>query len=312
MIKLILVVTLWLIGVTFAQELPEKLSSIMRDFEAQEIFVVAKPDVSELHIMSAEGADAYVQEQNGLYSWRLLREYWYDYDTDTTGATTGLYLDYRPNSDIQRLFPAHFALWHSKPYDTIADYLAAFEAASKIAAGSSYLELSNEPDTLYQSIPGWDYSYQYRSGTTNYILKSHTLLLNSVIFNVFFLTTKTDYDDILSKLWYSLILSDVEFAGATAIAERETFDAVRSFLLLPNYPNPFNAATIIPYRVTKRSMVSLNIFDVQGKLVEQVFNRMHEAGDYQIRWEGKKSSGIYFYQISDGVSKASGRMILVR
>lgn len=295
----------------FGQEEKEKLAELMRHYEAREHSTLPKDGIDEIRVLNAEGARAYIEELNGLYSWRLLREYWHDYDIDTTGATTGLYLDYDPNSDLARLFPAVFALWHSKPYATLADYVAVFILASKINAGTTYLELSNKPDTLYAGIPGWDYSYTYRSGLISYAVKSHMLLLNGVAFNVFFLTTKTDFDDSISRLWYSLVMSGVQFNGATIVSEHETFERVRSFLLLPNYPNPFNAGTTIPYRVAQAGQVKIEILDATGRMVQRLLNGFHEPGEYHIHWAGK-TSGVYFYKMTSAGGNEIRRMVLVK
>lgn len=296
------------------QEMRVNLEKIMSEFSQ---FVSVTPteinSSDGIYIFKREGADALITERNNLYTWRLLTEYYYDYEIDSTGTTTGMNLDYRPNQDTGRLFPAFFALWLSRPYDTLIEYRDVFIAASKAVAGSSYLELTNEPDTLYNDIPGWDYSYQYRSGGTVFALKSHIVYFDQTAFNVFFLTTKSDFDSSISQLWYSIILAALNFdAGTTAVTEREHFENLRSFMLLQNYPNPFNALTSIPFSVDKRSRIKLDIIDINGKLVERILDKVHEPGSYQVKWEAKLSSGIYFYRISNGVHSLSQRMILLK
>lgn len=81
--------------------------------------------------------------------------------------------------------------------------------------------------------------------------------------------------------------------------------------LLPNYPNPFNPETWIPYRLAEDADVTLTIYDASGDVVRQ-FNLGHQrAGSYETKadavyWDGTNdagapvASGIYFYNLSIG------------
>ena len=81
--------------------------------------------------------------------------------------------------------------------------------------------------------------------------------------------------------------------------------------LLPNYPNPFNPETWIPYRLSEDADVTLTIYDASGDVVRQ-FNLGHQrAGSYETKadavyWDGTNdsgapvASGIYFYNLSIG------------
>ena len=92
--------------------------------------------------------------------------------------------------------------------------------------------------------------------------------------------------------------------------------------LLPNYPNPFNPETWIPYRLAKDADVTLTIYDVSGNAVRQ-FNLGHQrAGSYETKsqsvyWDGTNdsgepvASGVYFYNLStDAFSKTRKATIL--
>ena len=86
-----------------------------------------------------------------------------------------------------------------------------------------------------------------------------------------------------------------------AIAPRET-------ALLPNYPNPFNPETWIPYRLAADSDVHISIYDGRGNLVRQLNLGSQSAGHYIDKgraayWDGRNeyaetvASGVYFYQL---------------
>ena len=79
-------------------------------------------------------------------------------------------------------------------------------------------------------------------------------------------------------------------------------------VLLPNYPNPFNPETWIPYHLANPANIVINIYDAKGVLV-RVLPLGHQPAGYYTRqsraayWDGKNTlgeqvaSGIYFYQL---------------
>lgn len=93
--------------------------------------------------------------------------------------------------------------------------------------------------------------------------------------------------------------------------------------LFPNYPNPFNPETWIPYRLSQPSFVAIRIWDVQGRLVRTLELGHRPAGYYLSReraayWDGRNeagelvSSGVYFYQLRAGDFTAVLRMVLLK
>ncbi len=93
--------------------------------------------------------------------------------------------------------------------------------------------------------------------------------------------------------------------------------------LLPNYPNPFNPETWIPYRLAREAEVAITIYDTQGAQVRRLALGNQAAGYYAERgkaayWDGRNedgeavASGIYFYQFRAGDYAASRRMIILK
>jgi flagellar hook assembly protein FlgD len=72
---------------------------------------------------------------------------------------------------------------------------------------------------------------------------------------------------------------------------------------LQNYPNPFNPVTYIRYRVARPGNVQLAIYNERGQEVVGLVDSYHNAGFYEIQWNGKTAagteaaSGIYFYRL---------------
>tara|TARA_B000000557_G_C20801625_1_gene455827 strand:+ start:131 stop:1861 length:1731 start_codon:yes stop_codon:yes gene_type:complete len=68
-----------------------------------------------------------------------------------------------------------------------------------------------------------------------------------------------------------------------------------NYVLLNNYPNPFNPKTTINIKLDSYSKISLEIFDIQGHLIDKIFMGNLEKGLHQFDWDATKfSSGIYF------------------
>ncbi len=91
--------------------------------------------------------------------------------------------------------------------------------------------------------------------------------------------------------------------------------------LLPNYPNPFNPETWIPYQLAKPVDVSVSIYAADGKLVRTLILGHKQAGIYQSKsraayWDGKNgqgepvASGIYFYTLTAGDFTATKKMLI--
>ncbi len=96
--------------------------------------------------------------------------------------------------------------------------------------------------------------------------------------------------------------------SADAFLEEETTSGVDPFasfaFLNPNYPNPFNPKTSIPFSLEKDSYVRLSIYDARGRLVAVLEDGPMNAGSHETRWAGKDSrgqnqpSGVYLARLT--------------
>ena len=98
-----------------------------------------------------------------------------------------------------------------------------------------------------------------------------------------------------------------EFAGfkvvdgdSYLIAQSVTFtsrEIPKAYSLSQNYPNPFNPSTTIPFALPFESNVKVNIYDVRGRLVQELVNSHFHSGYHNISWEASHlASGLYFIQ----------------
>ena len=93
--------------------------------------------------------------------------------------------------------------------------------------------------------------------------------------------------------------------------------------LLQNYPNPFNPETWLPYQLASAAEVTINIYDIRGRLIRHLNLGQKPAGLYLNRenaayWDGRSetselvSSGLYFYQLRANDYLAAKRMAIVK
>ena len=87
----------------------------------------------------------------------------------------------------------------------------------------------------------------------------------------------------------------------------------RTFTLHQTQPNPINSTAEIFYQIPVKGEVSLNLYDITGRLVEILVNESQESGVYRVLWEAKGlSSGIYFYRLNAGGAIATRKLVLLR
>jgi hypothetical protein len=92
----------------------------------------------------------------------------------------------------------------------------------------------------------------------------------------------------------------------------------RHFALLGNYPNPFNASTMIQFSLTRTSQVELTIYNILGQKVRSLVSQQMSAGFKQVVWDGRDeagspvSSGIYFYHLRSSEGRQTGKMTMLK
>ncbi len=129
-------------------------------------------------------------------------------------------------------------------------------------------------------------------------------------------SVRSDYiftdNNVVSGVTYEYRISDADYSGKVKILKTITINITENATDIPKiyalnsaYPNPFNPTTTISYDLPKSSFVTISVYDITGKLVENLINENKEAGSYSIKWNASNiSSGIYLYRlvINDFVS----------
>lgn len=120
------------------------------------------------------------------------------------------------------------------------------------------------------------------------------------------------------NFWTNKLDLSEEDAGLAPILSKTIPKATA---LLPNYPNPFNPETWVPYQLAAAADVTLTIYAVDGTLVRTLALGHRAAGVYRSKsraayWDGRNelgepvASGIYFYTLTAGDFSATGKMLV--
>ena len=107
------------------------------------------------------------------------------------------------------------------------------------------------------------------------------------------------------------------------LIEMEMAEIPESTVLLPNYPNPFNPETWIPYHLATDAAVVLTVYDTRGSVVRELRLGHQAAGIYESRaraayWDGKNqigehvASGLYFYTLTAGEFTATRKLLIAK
>ena len=176
----------------------------------------------------------------------------------------------------------------------------------------------------YVQVPVGDYTIDVTAAGSNQSVASFAAPLagfgggTGIVFASGFLASQSDSSFSLilaTPSGYSVSLPATPTALST-IADNIVSPSV--FKLKQNYPNPFNPSTSIDFEVFESSKVSLNVYDLSGRLVKNLLSGNLNSGAYSIEWNGKNANGIsaaagvYFYSISSKESTIIKKMSLIK
>jgi len=79
-----------------------------------------------------------------------------------------------------------------------------------------------------------------------------------------------------------------------------------TFVVLDNYPNPFNQ------HIARETVVKLEVFDLTGRRISILVNEQQAIGWHAVRFAARNlASGEYFYRLSGAKFSETGKMLLV-
>ena len=93
---------------------------------------------------------------------------------------------------------------------------------------------------------------------------------------------------------------------------------VEQFILGKPYPNPFNPSMMIDISVNESGIYSANVFDLNGKIIAEMYSGILEVGEHSLTWDGVNfngepvASGIYLLTIMNETTRTNKKLLLVR
>ena len=88
---------------------------------------------------------------------------------------------------------------------------------------------------------------------------------------------------------------------------------VKEYLLMQNFPNPFNPLTKISYQIPKTELVKIKVYDPIGNEVASLVDDIKDAGIHEVSFDAASlTSGIYFYRLQAGDFIQTKKMVLMK
>ena len=118
--------------------------------------------------------------------------------------------------------------------------------------------------------------------------------------------------------WMDVDYLDLFGEGLTTGVRVEGPQLPGRFALLPNFPNPFNPETTVPFELSRPGEIRLVIFDLQGRRVRVLVRGRAAAGRHQAVWDGRdergreQASGIYLCVLCQGWLRQTRKLLLIR
>jgi len=133
---------------------------------------------------------------------------------------------------------------------------------------------------------------------------------------------ENQYIDDLANIGESyLIVSTFDLHGNESDYSNEVFVSPLSnneglptqFTLHEVYPNPFNPVTTISFEIPHESMVSVKVYNINGKLIDTLVDKFYHIGKYSINWDGNSHpSGVYLIRMESGEFVQTQKVVLVK
>lgn len=132
-----------------------------------------------------------------------------------------------------------------------------------------------------------------------------------VYYRVKAVDTQPKESDFSNTVNIRVVGGDIEKAGGES--EMPFNEVADRYLLLANYPNPFNPITHIRFRLPEDSRVRIRIYNIAGEYMATLTDQAYSAGDYEISFDAKDlPSGIYLYRMEAGGYSQVRKMMVIK
>ena len=107
-------------------------------------------------------------------------------------------------------------------------------------------------------------------------------------------------------------IEEVVAASGDGYIDVNVYDAM-TYSISSIYPNPFNPETTIEYSIPTDEMVSVSIYDLQGRMVTQLTDGVQSAGYHRLTWNASEMpTGLYFVRMVAGSYRETQKIMLIK
>jgi subtilisin family serine protease len=178
------------------------------------------------------------------------------------------------------------------------------------AMGVSTVCASAFSQTGYAAVNGTSLACPLVAGAAALILQAHPGISNMQIIDAL---RNTASNAATPNRDYGWGIIDAEAASSYLLTGLGNQSAVAgSFELYPAYPNPFNPATNIKYKLTGNADIKLTVYNILGQQIAVLFQGQKAPGTYTLTWEATNiASGVYFIALeAAGIRKVQKAVFL--
>jgi hypothetical protein len=114
-------------------------------------------------------------------------------------------------------------------------------------------------------------------------------------------------------VWYNEWSVAIRKICWTPTGVEEECSSDKRSLHLGHYPNPSGAGTRISFYVPTESHVMIDIYDITGRLMQNLANGSYSAGDHAVDWDAEGlRDGIYFCKLTAGARTLTRKLIVTK
>ncbi len=185
----------------------------------------------------------------------------------------------------------------------IFDYDKSLPAGQKIILASMFVN-----DTAFSL--GSIYSATVNEGLFEALNQLGILVTNVIPTGVPEYNALIDYVSRFKRIDY---ISQGRIKEVTITSNGNISSLINGYKLYDNYPNPFNATTLIKYSLPKEGFISIKVYDITGRELSILISRVQRAGDYTVRFDGNNfSTGLYFYRMQTIDFTQTKKFVLIK
>jgi len=303
-------------------------------------------EVVEVHIVGYTGGVAYLSDLHSMSLIAPVTRYVETFDSTVVNMVGELIVGPAPGFDSNLLQTYH-------PYSSGLDYFS-YVGPPVIIDHSSIMIYTDvalvepgEPGSAYPQDEMWDFvtvegsldginwdvlivpydcrydnnwtqQYEAEIDPTQQMLRSHSI-------NLFETYAPDDTVSLRFRLFADGAVTGWgwaidNFAIVSTSSLSDVAELPLEFSLLPNYPNPFNASTTIPFTVGSSGKVSLQIYDMLGREIKTLINdhSMVAGQNYSTNWNGLNdqgrvvASGLYLLRMDYEGGSFSRKLMLLK